>query len=136
MKFHLLVATMVVGYVAAACPMQNNKNKCNNDPMGCGWYQGDCVSCSMTMVKARCDQSMYCDWDMDESTCMKKEEPPKDCGMYEMMEECDMDDDCRWKKKKGVCVKAKTCEQIRSKRVCKKREECELKGKKCTTKYI
>jgi hypothetical protein len=134
MKLNVLMLTMLVGYAAAACPMQNNKYKCNNDPMGCGWYKGDCVSCSMTMVKARCDQSEYCDWNGDTGMCMKMEDPLKLCSDHTMMSDCEMDKECRWKKKQGMCVDLKICEAVRSRRVCMKRDDCELKGRKCKTK--
>lgn len=134
MKFQVMLFSMIVAYAAADCPMQNTKNQCNSDPTGCGWQGGDCKSCAMTTVKARCDQSMYCEWNMDEGVCIKPVEPPKECKTFDSMEECGMEEGCHWKKKKKVCVRDKECEEIRSKRVCKKRDQCELKGKRCMTK--
>lgn len=117
----------------AICPMQNSLTACNNDPMGCGWDRGMCVSCPMTRKPTMCGKSHFCEWNSDMHKCMKKDMPPKDCGMYTMMSNCQMDDECKWKG--DQCVRKLECRHIKSKKRCKRRSDCRAGALGCTTRH-
>lgn len=132
----LLIGIFLLASANAICPMQNSKFSCNNDIMGCGWYHGKCVSCYMTKQQNRCEDSHYCMWDSDNGQCRKKDQPVKDCSLYKMSINCNMDNDCKWSHSKRACEPKTTCAQIKSHTMCKLRTDCELKARKCVDKIL
>lgn len=137
--FVLFLVFLCFVYSHADCVDNNRKGICNDDVTGCGWYGGNCVPCEEVPVKRRCLEP-YCMWNVTEELCMQTPTlaptlpPTIACDTHLNKTSC-VDGDCSWHNKRNECRDLKDCDLIRSKKVCKKRDDCEFEKKTCTSKY-
>lgn len=119
--------------LGSKCEEFGNKFQCNQ--YECGWYRGECVPCVDVKVQHRCIG--LCVWDEIDNSCdVTPTESPTlpptvPCEEHDNMEKC-VELGCNWNKKNKTCKDVRPCNKVKSKKVCKHREDCVLGDKnKC-----
>lgn len=128
-----ITASIVVLALGSNCGDLPNKSQCNQHE--CGWYRGECVPCGEVEVQHRC--TGLCIWDETDGSCgvaptmAPTLAPTAPCGEQGSKEEC-IGQGCSWNKKMKTCKDPRPCDQVKSRKVCDKRNDCTLDDdKKC-----